>query len=105
MHSSDAVLLIAAINDRIVGSVIGGWDGWRRNVYRLAVLPEARRQGIARQLVQEVSRFLFDNGAQRLSAMVEHEHPWAMNFWNSMQELGFEHDPRFAKFIKDHNNG
>jgi ribosomal protein S18 acetylase RimI-like enzyme len=101
MRCSDAVLLIATINDQIVGSVIGGWDGWRGNIYRLAVVPQFRRQGIARQLVEEVSRVLFDKGAQRLSALVEYEHPWAMNFWNSMRELGFDYDPKFARYIKD----
>jgi ribosomal protein S18 acetylase RimI-like enzyme len=43
----------------LVGSVIGGWDGWRGNIYRLAVTPEYRRKGIARRLVAEISRELF----------------------------------------------
>jgi ribosomal protein S18 acetylase RimI-like enzyme len=41
------ILLVATIERRIVGSVIGGWDGWRGNIYRLAVTPEYRRSGIA----------------------------------------------------------
>jgi len=45
-----ACLLVAIVDERIVGSVIGGWDGWRGNIYRLAVTPEHRRQGIARRL-------------------------------------------------------
>ncbi|MGH8276872.1 MAG: GNAT family N-acetyltransferase, partial [Steroidobacteraceae bacterium] len=35
-----AILLVAWLDDRIVGSVIGGWDGWRGNIYRLTVTPE-----------------------------------------------------------------
>jgi hypothetical protein len=34
-----ASLLVATIDNQIVGSVIGGWDGWRGNIYRLAVTP------------------------------------------------------------------
>jgi ribosomal protein S18 acetylase RimI-like enzyme len=45
-----ALLLVATIDGQIVGSVIGGWDGWRVNLYRLAVTPEHRRKGIARRL-------------------------------------------------------
>ena len=96
-----AVLLVAAIDGRIIGSVIGGWDGWRGNIYRLAVTPEYRRRGVARQLVEEISSALFDKGADRLSALVEHEHPWAIGFWESLRYLGYENDPRFARYIVD----
>src|SRR5438552_6164734 len=44
--------LVAIQEGAIVGSVIGGWDGWRGNIYRLAVAPEARRRGLARRLVR-----------------------------------------------------
>src|SRR5262249_55808561 len=37
-----AVLLVGLDGDRVVGTVIAGWDGWRGNIYRLAVLPEYR---------------------------------------------------------------
>jgi ribosomal protein S18 acetylase RimI-like enzyme len=96
-----AVLLVAVIDGRIAGSVIGGWDGWRGNIYRLAVTPEYRRRGVARRLVEEISKALFAKGAHRLSALVEHEHQWAIGFWDSLRDLGYEHDPRFARYIAD----
>lgn len=96
-----ALLLIATIDDRIVGSVIGGWDGWRGNIYRLAVMPEHRRKGIARRLVTEISRELYAKGATRLSALVEHEHQWAIDFWDSVADLGYEYDPKFVRYIAD----
>jgi ribosomal protein S18 acetylase RimI-like enzyme len=99
-----ALLLVATIDDHIVGSVIGGWDGWRGNIYRLAVTPEYRRRGIARELVKEITRALFEKGATRLSAMVEHEHFWAMGFWDSLRDLGYDRDPRFARYILDRKN-
>jgi ribosomal protein S18 acetylase RimI-like enzyme len=99
-----ALLLVATIDDQIVGSVIGGWDGWRGNVYRLAVSPEQRRKGIARRLVAEISSELFAKGATRLSALVEHEHQWAIDFWDSVSDLGYERDPRFARYIADHGD-
>src|SRR5205823_5288386 len=48
--------LVAVQAGAIVGSVIGGWDGWRGNIYRLAVAPEARRRGLARRLVDDAVR-------------------------------------------------
>jgi ribosomal protein S18 acetylase RimI-like enzyme len=99
-----ALLLVAAIDDQIVGSVIGGWDGWRGNIYRLAVTPEQRRKGIARRLVIEISRELFAKGATRLAALVEHEHRWAIDFWDSVNDLGYERDPKFAGYLADRKN-
>jgi ribosomal protein S18 acetylase RimI-like enzyme len=101
------ILLVAAIDDRddrddrIIGSVIGGWDGWRGNIYRLAVAREYRRTGIARRLVAEISKELFARGATKLSALVEHEHQWAIDFWDSVRDLGYERDPQFARYIAD----
>jgi ribosomal protein S18 acetylase RimI-like enzyme len=99
MRQPAALFLVATIDGKIVGSVIGGWDGWRGNIYRLAVAPAHRRQGIARRLVREISTALFARGAQRLSALVEHEHRWAMEFWSAMHDLGYVHDPKFARFV------
>jgi ribosomal protein S18 acetylase RimI-like enzyme len=104
MDSAGAVLLVATAHGRIVGSVIGGWDGWRGNIYRLAVVPEYRRLGIARRLVNEVSRALFDKGAERIGALVEHEHSWAVQFWESLRDLGYRPDPQFVRYIADRKN-
>ena len=93
-----ATLLVAIDDGRIVGSVIGGWDGWRGNIYRLAVTPSYRRRGIARDLVRAANQVLFEKGARRISALVEHEHPWAVNFWDSARDLGYERDPRLIRY-------
>lgn len=41
-----SVVLVAEEKGRLVGTVIGGFDGWRGNIYRLAVHPEHQRQGM-----------------------------------------------------------
>src|SRR6266436_2136446 len=105
INEPGGILLVATIDGRIIGSVIGGWDGWRGNIYRLAVTPEFQRRGIAQRLVAEVSSALFAKGAERLSALVEHEHQWAIDFWESLRDLGFEQDPRFARYIADRRGG
>src|SRR5262249_10998882 len=102
LHEPAALLLVATVDENIVGSVIGGWDGWRGNIYRLAVAPRWRRRGIARRLVAEISRALFEKGAQKVSALVEQDHPRAMGFWNSLHDLGYEHDPKFVRYVADH---
>jgi ribosomal protein S18 acetylase RimI-like enzyme len=102
--ASDAsvIFLVATDDDgHIVGSVIGGWDGWRGNIYRLAVAPEARRHKVAAALVREVSdRLAREKGARRITALVEKAHPDAAGFWDSMASEGFAVDPRIVRYVK-----
>jgi GNAT superfamily N-acetyltransferase len=51
-------LLIAELDGAIVGTVIAGWDGWRAHLYRLAVDPGSRGQGIGRLLVEAAEKRL-----------------------------------------------
>lgn len=83
-----------------VGTLIGGWDGWRGNIYRLLVLPVCRRRGVARALVGEAERRLHGMGAGRVSALVESDHPWATDFWNSLGASGHRHDERMRRYVK-----
>ena len=39
---SPAHVLVADVERRLVGSIIGAFDGWRGNIYRLAVHPGDR---------------------------------------------------------------
>ena len=48
------LFVIATTGSRVVGSLLGGWDGWRGNMYRLAVDPDYRRLGLARRLLDTV---------------------------------------------------
>ena len=64
-HDPDA-LLVAIAQSTIVGTLIAGWDGWRCHLYRLAVEPQYRRQGVAGALVAEAARRAARRGARRL---------------------------------------
>ena len=93
-------LLVAIQDGAVVGSVIGGWDGWRGNIYRLAVAPAARRAGLARRLVQEAERVLGANGARRISALVERHEAHAVGFWDALADSGWRRDERMMRYIK-----
>ena len=94
-------LLVAIQQGAVVGSVIAGWDGWRGNIYRLAVAPEARRRGLAQRLVQEAARALRARGARRISALVERHEAHAVGFWDALADSGWRRDERMLRYIKN----
>jgi ribosomal protein S18 acetylase RimI-like enzyme len=94
-----ARVLVAERDGRIVGSVIAAWDGWRGNIYRVAVGPAHRRQGIGQALMRAANAFLHARGARRVTALVEHDHPWAVGFWDSLKGTGYRRDPRIIRYV------
>jgi ribosomal protein S18 acetylase RimI-like enzyme len=94
--SADA-LLVAEADGRLVGTIVAGWDGWRGNLYRLAVRPSARRRGIALRLVAEAERRLAAKGARRLSALVMSTHDPAIALWTA---AGYHHDHRVGRYVR-----
>ena len=90
---------VAERNGKIVGSVFGGWDGWRGHIYRLVVDPAERRGGLGRRLVEEAERALVARGARRLSITVA-ETTIARWFWWAMASSDWQHDEHAIRFTK-----
>jgi ribosomal protein S18 acetylase RimI-like enzyme len=92
-----ALVLIAELDNRLIGTVIGTFDGWPGNIYRLAVHPDYRRQGIARALVTEVEKRFVQQGVKRVTALVEKDHPWATGFWDA---VSYQQDTRMVRYVR-----
>jgi ribosomal protein S18 acetylase RimI-like enzyme len=82
----------------LVGSIIATFDGWRGNVYRVAVDPAQRRRGLARRLTAAAEDWLRAAGAVRLSALVEGDREIAQAFWAA---VGFEHYEGMRRYSKN----
>ena len=84
LERAPGALIVAVDDDAIVGTVIAGWDGWRGALYRLAVAPTHRRQGIATALVAAAERRLHTQGVRRMHLIVSTAGgPAAVDFWTS----------------------
>lgn len=91
------VLAVDPTSEAIVGSLMGGWDGWRGYMYRMAIAPELRRNGLATRLVDEVERRLAAIGATRIHAHVVTDSPGAPEFWAA---LGYAPQTAIADYAK-----
>lgn len=89
--------LVAEVSGEVVGTIMGGFDGWRGAISRLAVAEPYRRRGIGRALLEEVRARFARNGVKVIGALVEKDHPWAMAYWSS---VGFKLDERFVLFTE-----
>jgi ribosomal protein S18 acetylase RimI-like enzyme len=90
-------LILAEVEGRLVGSVIAGWDGWRGSIYRLAVVPDQRRRGLGRQLVQQAEARLTEVGAVRRQAIVVETDQQATGFWHAS---GWEQQTERLRFVR-----
>jgi ribosomal protein S18 acetylase RimI-like enzyme len=89
--------LVACADGRLVGSLIAGWDGWRAHLYRLAVLPDARRQGIGRALLDAGAERLKELGATRLDAMVLDDNELGQSLWRG---AGYQPQENWRRWVK-----
>lgn len=75
------LFLVAEQDGRIVGAVLGGFDGRRGLVYHLAVDPTCREQGIGSRLMDEVEARLRAKGCIRCYLLVTVDNQAAMQFY------------------------
>src|SRR5215831_17218167 len=73
-----ATVLVAESESNLIGSIIATFDGWRGIVYRLAVHPNYRRHGIARELTAKAEEQFRQWDVRRVIAIVDVTKPYAM---------------------------
>lgn len=95
---SPAALLVAERNGEIVGTLIAAWDGWRGNMYRLAVREDQRRAGIGLALTRAGEEYLHQRGARRVTALVAFDDEVAGRFWDS---AGYPQDREIGRRVRD----
>jgi len=81
------LFLVAELDEQIVGSVMGGFDGRRGIVYHLAVAEAYRQQGLGRELMDELERRMADKGCIRCYLLVTRDNENAIHFY---EQSGWE---------------
>ncbi len=82
-------LLVGVMDDRIVASVMVGYDGHRGWINYLAVAPEQQRSGIGQALMAEAEQRLRAIGCPKINLQVRTDNSEAVAFYRS---IGFQQD-------------
>ena len=92
------LFLIAEHDRRIVGSVLGGFDGRRGIVYHLAVATPYRRNGLGERLMNALEERLRAKGCLRCYLLVTRENTFAIEFYEAR---GWQHMDQLYAYGKD----
>jgi ribosomal protein S18 acetylase RimI-like enzyme len=80
------LFLVAEVDGKVVGTVMGGYDGHRGWIYSVAVNPHYRRQGIGRDLLLELEAILASLGCLKVNLQVRASNVGVIAFY---EKLGF----------------
>ncbi|MFF5830939.1 GNAT family N-acetyltransferase [Streptomyces bacillaris] len=90
-------LILAERDGELVGTAIAGFDGWRCHLYRLAVHPEQRRQGVGGALLAAAEERFAALGGRRADAMVLDRNDLAHHAWRA---AGYGPEPQWSRWVK-----
>ncbi|MGY0055785.1 GNAT family N-acetyltransferase [Streptomyces sp. LZ34] len=90
-------LLLAERDGELAGTVIAGFDGWRCHLYRLAVHPAHRRQGVGTALLRAAEERFVALGGRRGDAMVLDRNDLAHHAWRA---AGYAPQPEWSRWVK-----
>ena len=92
------LFLVAEIAEKIVGTVIGGFDGRRGLIYHLAVAKEFRGRGIGSSLLNKVESRLRSKGCLKSYLMVTPDNDEAAHYY---ERHGWHHMDYVRPYGKD----
>jgi GNAT superfamily N-acetyltransferase len=91
------VYLVAEVDGKLVGTVLGSHDGRKGWINRLAVSPAHRRRGIGGRLVAEVESRFAALGIEIFACLIE---GWNEDSLATFQRLGYKPFPDIKYLTK-----
>jgi len=87
LHRDPDLFLVVEDNGKIIGTVIGGYDGRRGLIYHLAVDHAYRQRGIGKMLMDELERRMITKGCLKVYLLVKRGNEDVVEFY---RHLGWE---------------
>ena len=89
----DEMLLVAVVEDAVVGTTMAGYDGFLGWLHKVAVLPQYQRRGVATALVRRAVVALRSTGCTKVNLQIRATNSVVRRFYES---LGFEIEERLS---------
>ena len=97
LNKPTAVFLVAVMNGKIIGTSFGTHDGRKGWINRVAVKKEFHKKGIARLLVNETEKQLFQKGIEIIACLIEDWNDTSMKAFKKMGYVKHEDIIYFSK--------
>ena len=81
---NDDLFFVAVVEERVVGTAMGGYDGHRGWIYSVAVHPDCRHQGIGSALLHSVEEALIQRGCPKVNLQVRASNTQVIAFYTSL---------------------
>jgi len=87
------LFFVAVADGKVVGTVMGGYDGHRGWIYSLAVDPAHQRQKLGTALIRHVEKALAEQGSPKINLQVLPSNAAAIGFY---EKLGYRVEERIS---------
>ena len=93
----DGLFFVAESKNRLLGTIMAGWDGHRGWIYSLAVHPDHRKRDIGSRLVNHAVQELKKRDCPKVNLQVMAENGEVVGFY---EKLGFVQEERISMGLK-----
>jgi len=95
------LFLLGFVNNKIIASAMGGYEGHRGWINYLAVDPDYQKKGIGKQIVEIIEQKLIALGCPKINVQIRTDNQEAIKFYRS---IGYKPDKVISmgkRLIKD----
>jgi ribosomal protein S18 acetylase RimI-like enzyme len=89
---------VAEYNKEIIGTIMAGNDGQRGHIYHLMVIPEHRKNGIGKKLLEKTEKTLKKDCIRKIFLVVFKKNKIGNKFWEN-NEYGLRKDLNYMDKI------
>ncbi len=84
LRAGAELFLVGVVNDRVVATVMAGYEGHRGWINYLAVAPETQRTGLGREIMNEAERRLRAAGCPKINLQIRGDNYGAVDFYKAL---------------------